>query len=417
MPWRAGSVRAQAMAWRSTGPGAALTPNRRSSPCISISWVRTDRTHWASRNGEWSLPPEYRALRPKLLILGEALQPSGYARVLAGILPGLADRFDVDVFAVSYRGPVIRGRWNVHPNRSDSDEFGVYQLGDLLQRLRPEILLIVFDYELYLYNRATIAAYGDGLRTVLYCPIDGDFPDPVWVRDLEGVDRLVLFTQQARRTIEDALGPECPPVRVMPHGVDSAAFRPLSGLVTSEGVRRSRADARRQLFPGRPELWDGFFVLNANRNNMRKRIDLTMEAFAAFARGKPENVRLYLHMRREQCCNIPEMARRFEIERRVLLTRESTEEPDVDDGSPQFDIQRLRRGDQHLDRRGLGTMCLRACRDGGRASGAAPQRVRGVMGGCGSPDTAARSSPLPDGVVRAPGDRGGGCLCRVGASV
>jgi D-inositol-3-phosphate glycosyltransferase len=72
-------------------------------------------------------------------------------------------------------------------------------------------------------------------------------------------------------------------------------------------------------------LWDGFFVLNANRNNTRKRIDLTIEAFAAFARGKPETVRLYLHMRREECCNIPEMARRFEIEPRVLMTRDSAE--------------------------------------------------------------------------------------------
>jgi glycosyltransferase involved in cell wall biosynthesis len=251
--------------------------------------------------------------------------------VLSGILPGLADCFEVDVFAVSYRGPVIRGRWNVHPNRSYSDEFGVYQLRELLQSLRPDILLIVFDYELYLYNRGTIEAYGDGLRTVLYCPIDGDRPHPVWVRDLEGMDRLVLFTQDARRTIEDALGPECPQVSVMPHGVDSAAFRPLSGSVTSEGLRRSRSDARRRLFPGRPELWDGFFVLNANRNNTRKRIDLTIEAFAAFARGKPENVRLYLHMRREECCNIPEMARQFDIEGRVLLTRDSAEEPDVDD--------------------------------------------------------------------------------------
>ena len=169
------------------------------------------------------------------------------------------------------------------------------------------------------------------LRTVLYCPIDGDRPHKVWVRDLEGVDRLVLYTEGARRTIEDALGEECPAVSVMPHGVDSDAFRPLSGLVTSDGLQRARADARRRLFPGRPELWDGFFVLNANRNNTRKRIDLTMEAFAEFARGKPESVRLYLHMRREECCNIPEMARRFGIERRILLTRDSADEPDVDD--------------------------------------------------------------------------------------
>src|SRR5262245_35611433 len=102
MPSLAGLVRAQAMVRNSTGPGVAPTPSRRSSPSISISWARTDPTHWASLNGAWLLPPEDRALRPKLLILGEALQPSGYARVLTGILPSLADRFEVDVFAVSY---------------------------------------------------------------------------------------------------------------------------------------------------------------------------------------------------------------------------------------------------------------------------------------------------------------------------
>ena len=36
-------------------------------------------------------------------------------------------------------------------------------------------------------------------------------------------------------------------------------------------------------------------------------------------------------MRREECCNIPEMARQLGIESRVLLTRDSAEEPDVSD--------------------------------------------------------------------------------------
>jgi D-inositol-3-phosphate glycosyltransferase len=37
-------------------------------------------------------------------------------------------------------------------------------------------------------------------------------------------------------------------------------------------------------------------VLNANRNQPRKRIDITLRGFALFAVDKPETVQLYLHM-------------------------------------------------------------------------------------------------------------------------
>ena len=40
---------------------------------------------------------------------------------------------------------------------------------------------------------------------------------------------------------------------------------------------------------------DLFIVFNGNRNQFRKRIDITCEAFAKFAVGKPE-ARMYLHM-------------------------------------------------------------------------------------------------------------------------
>ena len=77
-------------------------------------------------------------------------------------------------------------------------------------------------------------------------------------------------------------------IDVIPHGVDVEVFRPL-------GAGR---DVRRQLFAGRAdarELEEAFIVLNGNRPVARKRVDLTIEGFARFARGKPGNVRLYLH--------------------------------------------------------------------------------------------------------------------------
>ena len=49
----------------------------------------------------------------------------------------------------------------------------------------------------------------------------------------------------------------------------------------------SRTDARRRLWPDEPDWHDAFIVLNANRPMPRKRIDLTIQGFAQFARDKP----------------------------------------------------------------------------------------------------------------------------------
>ena len=49
------------------------------------------------------------------------------------------------------------------------------------------------------------------------------------------------------------------------------------------------------MFTDLRDLEDSFIVLNANRPDKRKRVDLTIEGFAAFAADKPANVRLCLH--------------------------------------------------------------------------------------------------------------------------
>ena len=56
----------------------------------------------------------------------------------------------------------------------------------------------------------------------------------------------------------------------------------------------ARAAAKRLVF-GADHADDTFIVLNASRPDVRKRIDLTLEGFACFARDKPPGVRLCLH--------------------------------------------------------------------------------------------------------------------------
>lgn len=154
---------------------------------------------------------------------------------------------------------------------------------------------------------------------------------------LEGVSRYAVYTRYALQEVEAALdrlqerrsGFIRPRMDIIPHGVDTTTFRPLTDHDSpDEGTRRLRA--RKLLFPGQPELHDAFIVLNANRNQPRKQIDLTMKGFARFAAGKPSNVKLYLHMGIEdRGWNIVIMSRSLGIADRLILTSDENSHPNL----------------------------------------------------------------------------------------
>jgi D-inositol-3-phosphate glycosyltransferase len=69
-------------------------------------------------------------------------------------------------------------------------------------------------------------------------------------------------------------------------------------------------------------------VLNANRNQPRKRIDVTMKGFAQFAAGKPPGVKLYLHMGiKDVGWNIPTFARLLGIDDRLIVSTDQGKMP------------------------------------------------------------------------------------------
>ena len=257
--------------------------------------------------------------RPKVLVVGEAVQPSGYATVLNGFLPVLAGRYEVHVFALTYQGPPVGGPWQVHPNALFGDVWGMYQIERLVAEIRPELVLFVYDAILYLTNQQVFDEARPRPRVVLYCPIDGRAPEPSFLARLAALDRLVLFTESARGLVRAASPAPLPGIDVIPHGVDTGLFRRLD---------LTRAAARRLLFPGRRDLDDAFLVLNANRNALRKRVDLTIEGFARFARGKPEGVLLCLHMDRHDHFELADLARQHGVAERILYTAGDTGHPD-----------------------------------------------------------------------------------------
>ncbi|MEM7015232.1 MAG: glycosyltransferase, partial [Verrucomicrobiota bacterium] len=165
---------------------------------------------------------------------------------------------------------------------------------------------------------------------VFYSPVDAGPIEREMVEALHGSDHFYAYTEfgscelmraaaEVREKREDFQFPN--QIEVIPHGVDTDTFYPIE-----DDPAERRAKARLAVFPEKPELKDAFIVLNANRNQPRKRIDITMQGFAEFAKDKPENVKLYLHMGVEdQGWNLLQLARRLDIEKRLLLsTTQST---------------------------------------------------------------------------------------------
>lgn len=192
------------------------------------------------------------------------------------------------------------------------DPYGRDQMPRLLDEVQPDVVLVHHDLYLYSVLAEGLTAYRarrPGVRVVVYCPVEWETTSPGNVRTLAGADVVVTYTEFGARAIDRAFSGrvDAPEVTVIGHGVDTSTFFPVAG-------------ARRTLWPDRPELEDAFVVLNANRNVPRKKVDLTMAAFAEFAAEKTDAY-LFLHMgMRDQGTDVLARARELGIEEKLLTT-------------------------------------------------------------------------------------------------
>lgn len=255
---------------------------------------------------------------------------------MEGLLPELCGAFDVVLFAVNHRGAPEPRPFTVRTNTLPGDIYGYEQLPNVLAEFTPELVLLHRDSSFHYVHRRALAAYRwrqAQARVAVYCPADWPEVARAAPASLVTVDRLVLYTRAGQANMTRAFraaGLEPPPMAVISHGVDSEAFAPLV-----PGDREaSRREARRRLFPHEPGIEHAFIVLNANRNQRRKRVDLTLRGFAVFAAERPE-ARLYLHMgMRDMGCEVLRLAGELGIHDQLLTTT-------CDEGPPAIEDERL----------------------------------------------------------------------------
>jgi len=256
----------------------------------------------------------------KILFWGDAVIETGFARVLHSIARHLPSYYDISWIGVNYFGDPHKYPYRIYPAVSGAsirnDVYGINRFESIAAVEKPDVIFIVNDA--WVQNSLLDAIkkfYKNGKlpRIVSYVPIDAEDHDPDWYTNFDIVEKVVAYTEFGKREIIKASSKLEDKLSIIPHGVDSDTFYQLPG---------TKDEIKHQLYPDRPDFYnDSFITLCANRNQPRKRIDISMKAFKLFSDNKPENVKLYLHMGIvDSHINIEKMSRRLGIDKRLIVT-------------------------------------------------------------------------------------------------
>lgn len=239
---------------------------------------------------------------PRILVLGDAIAPTGFSRVIYKIFEPLHHSFEIHQLGVNYQGNEHSWPWKIYPALEADSPFGFSKLPQLLDEINPLLIFMLSD-DVVLAGWMKLVSKWKGrnrTRVLIYCPVDTNPLKYPVVTDLLGGDRLFTYTEFGRQCFVECLSKQAGSARLaierMPHGVDSSVFYPLENDITYHLSPEGRLKSKRRLVgENNAQLDDTFIVLNANRNQERKRMDVTIRGFARFAAGKPDNVMLYLH--------------------------------------------------------------------------------------------------------------------------
>lgn len=216
--------------------------------------------------------------RPRLLWVGDALVPTGFATVTHAVLDHLRHEWDVVVSGVNYDGAAHELPYRVMPACQGGDMWGMNRFQDLCAEFDPAVVVINNDW----WNVAQFAKIAPaGVPVIGYMPVDGGNLDPAAMEALNTLHAAVWYTGFGHR--EACAAGFTGRRQIIPHGIDTEMFQ------TSD-----RHAARRLLELKAPS--GAFIVGNVNRNQPRKRLDLTIQIFASWIRQhRVPNAHLLLH--------------------------------------------------------------------------------------------------------------------------
>jgi glycosyltransferase involved in cell wall biosynthesis len=219
----------------------------------------------------------------KILYCGDCGAETGFGRVAQYLIPALAKEHEVHALSVNWAGDPndMQQFCRMYPAMAyGSDPFGSHRIGELVQTIKPDIVFIVNDIWVAISLADKIEPFKEsiGFKTCVYTPIDSYGLFAELLPAIDKWDQLITYTEFGKAEIEKI--DYAKKIYTVGHGTDFTKFFPMD-----------KQECRKEL--GIPE--NVFIVFNGNRNQPRKRIDLTIKGFIKFAKDKPD-ARLWLNM-------------------------------------------------------------------------------------------------------------------------
>lgn len=248
---------------------------------------------------------------------------TGFGNVARSLLAELYDpeQWELTVIGINHAGepystkdyPYLEpnghntGLWPAMDNGGMFAMYGMNKVVQFAQTGTYDVLFILQDpfiLGLYLPKLLEVREKLEKkFKIIFYFPIDVAPIRDSWAADVVSkIDFPVAYTEFGRREIQRV----CPDLAmdVINHGLDTDLYKPIIG--------EARTMIRKMVFPQVPDDW--FLVMNVNRNQPRKDLARTFEAFAKFHKKNPKSF-LYIHAAKEDAGgNMEEIADHFGLQ-------------------------------------------------------------------------------------------------------
>jgi glycosyltransferase involved in cell wall biosynthesis len=246
---------------------------------------------------------------------------TGFGNVLKFIINHLPkDRFKISVLGLYYNGEPHGLNCYIYPVKNFAEHHDKDELVKIIKKENPDIIFLlsdiwVMDPMLKFFKEYNLTKKR---KIVGYIPVDARDHDPRWYHNIDALNQLVVYNEFGKSVVNKA----CPDINplIIEHGVDNKVFYKKF---------ETRIEAKKALFKP-TELHNSFIILNAGRNQPRKRLDITLRAFAEFAKDK-QDVFLYMHSgAKDAHIDTIRLATELGIYSKLIMTTDKSGLPNID---------------------------------------------------------------------------------------
>jgi glycosyltransferase involved in cell wall biosynthesis len=238
----------------------------------------------------------------KLLWIGDADVASGFARCTHKVLDVLRETWEVHVLGLNYGGDPHDWPYPIYPCMPGGDGFGVGRTASLVNGLKPDVVIVQNDpWNVPMYLKKI-----GNVPSIASMPVDGKNCRGNW---LNGLTHAIFWTEFGRK--EAQLGGYSGDSSVVPLGVDLEVYRRQYDPLEARKMGRL------------PEYThEAYIVGNVNRNQPRKRLDLTVAYFAEWVKAfDVRDAFLFLHVAPtgDQGYDVSQLMKYYGLSNRLIL--------------------------------------------------------------------------------------------------